>query len=188
MRNHKILLVEDNPNDVALTLHAFKKSGVNNEIVVARDGEEALDYLLATGPHTGHDQASLPEVILLDLNLPKIDGLDVLKKLTSIKTADALDAVGTFLVSRMGELSFFKEKLPVLNRSLGELLGLGGKFALRRGGGLVFLRFDQGVDFRHGDARGLGGRRSAPAEFGETGKTVKEQGLARRRGGEVPGA
>jgi two-component system, response regulator len=80
-RNNIILLVEDNPDDVELTLRAFRKSKVLNEIVVVRDGVEALDYLFATGTHAGRDQKVMPEVILLDLKLPKIGGLEVLRRL-----------------------------------------------------------------------------------------------------------
>jgi two-component system response regulator len=74
-----ILLVEDNPDDEELTVVALKKSHIANEVVVARDGEEALDYLFATGPHEG--STFIPAVILLDLKLPKIDGLEVLRRL-----------------------------------------------------------------------------------------------------------
>jgi two-component system response regulator len=75
-----ILLVEDNPDDEKLTLRAFKKKNVLNPVVVARDGQEALDYLFATGAHAGRDVTELPSVILLDLKLPRIDGLEVLKR------------------------------------------------------------------------------------------------------------
>jgi two-component system response regulator len=75
-----ILLVEDNPDDEALTLRAFRKNNIKNEIVVARDGVEALDYLFATGTHAGREEG-LPQVILLDLKLPRIDGLEVLKRI-----------------------------------------------------------------------------------------------------------
>ena len=78
-----ILLVEDNPDDEALTLRAFRKNGLANAIAVARDGQEALDYLFATGPHAGRDATELPAVILLDLKLPKVDGLEVLRRLRS---------------------------------------------------------------------------------------------------------
>jgi CheY-like chemotaxis protein len=76
-----ILLVEDNSDDEALTLRAFRKNNIRNEIVVARDGVEALDYLFGTGAHAGRDPASLPQVVLLDLKLPKIDGLEVLRRI-----------------------------------------------------------------------------------------------------------
>ncbi len=76
-----ILLVEDNPTDEKLTLRGFKKSGIANEIVVAHDGAEALDYLFATGIHAGRDASVLPTLVLLDLNLPRVGGLDVLRRL-----------------------------------------------------------------------------------------------------------
>ena len=76
-----ILLVEDNPDDEALTLRALKKNNILNEVVVARDGAEALDFLFATGPYTGRDIRIMPQVILLDLKLPKVDGLEVLHRL-----------------------------------------------------------------------------------------------------------
>jgi two-component system response regulator len=77
---NEILLVEDNPDDVELTLRAFRKSNFLNEIVVARDGIEALDYLFATGKYETRDPSSLPQVVLLDLKLPRMDGLQVLER------------------------------------------------------------------------------------------------------------
>jgi CheY-like chemotaxis protein len=81
MDTRLILLVEDNPDDEALTLRAFKRNNILNPVVVARDGVEALDYLLATGAYTGRDLQVMPQVILLDLKLPKVDGLEVLRRL-----------------------------------------------------------------------------------------------------------
>ncbi|HZR24770.1 MAG TPA: response regulator [Vicinamibacterales bacterium] len=78
---NEILLVEDNPDDVELTLRAFKKSRVMNEVVVAHDGVEALDYLFATGSYAYRDPNQLPQIVLLDLKLPRIDGLHVLERL-----------------------------------------------------------------------------------------------------------
>ena len=79
MTNKVILLVEDNPDDEALTLRAFKKNNITNEILVAHDGAEALDYLLGTGG-SGHGIVE-PQVVLLDLKLPKVDGLEVLRRI-----------------------------------------------------------------------------------------------------------
>jgi two-component system response regulator len=77
---NEILLVEDNPDDVELTLRAFRKSNIANDIIVARDGVEALDYLFSTGSHAGRP-GDLPQVVLLDLKLPKVDGLQVLQRI-----------------------------------------------------------------------------------------------------------
>jgi len=76
-----ILLVEDNPDDEELTLMALKESNILNEIVVARDGVEALDYLFATGRYAGRDPSRLPQLVLLDLKLPRLGGLEVLERL-----------------------------------------------------------------------------------------------------------
>jgi two-component system response regulator len=76
-----ILLVEDNPDDEALTLRAFNKNRIANQVVVAHDGVEALDYLFGSGAHTGRDLAVMPAVVLLDLKLPRIDGLEVLRRI-----------------------------------------------------------------------------------------------------------
>ncbi|MGH2348113.1 MAG: response regulator [bacterium] len=77
----EILLVEDNPDDVELTLHALRKNNVTNRIQVARDGEEALDFIFGRGSHSGRTLREGPKVILLDLKLPKVDGLEVLRQI-----------------------------------------------------------------------------------------------------------
>lgn len=81
MHNKIILLVEDNLDDETLTLRALHKNQILNEIIVARDGAEALDFLFGTGVHAGRDTTIQPQLILLDLKLPKVDGLEVLKRL-----------------------------------------------------------------------------------------------------------
>lgn len=81
MSNKTILLVEDNPDDVDLTLRALKKNNIKNKIVVAYDGAEALDFLFGTGKFSGRDLSSMPTIILLDLKLPKVDGLEVLRRI-----------------------------------------------------------------------------------------------------------
>jgi CheY-like chemotaxis protein len=81
MANKMILLVEDNPDDEALTLRAFEKNNITNDVVVVRDGAEALDWLFGEGEYAGRDATDHPEVILLDLKLPKVDGLEVLRRI-----------------------------------------------------------------------------------------------------------
>ena len=93
MGSKTILLVEDNPDDVELTLRALKKNNIKNEIVVAGDGVEALDYLFGTGKYSGRDLMMMPTIILLDLKLPKIDGLEVLRRLRANKLTKLLPVV-----------------------------------------------------------------------------------------------
>lgn len=80
-KNHAILLVEDNPDDEELTRLTFAECRIANRLDVARDGQEALDYLFAAGEHSARDSCKLPQVVLLDLKLPKIDGLEVLRRI-----------------------------------------------------------------------------------------------------------
>jgi two-component system response regulator len=91
--NRIILLVEDNPSDEALTREAFESCGVANEIVVVRDGAAALDYLFAGGSFAARDVTALPRLILLDLKLPKIDGIEVLKRLRADPRTELLPVV-----------------------------------------------------------------------------------------------
>jgi len=93
MDNKVILLVEDNPRDEALTMRALKKSNIANDVVVARDGVEALDYLFGTGAHAGRDMTVIPQVVLLDLKLPKIDGLEVLRRMRADRRTKRLPVV-----------------------------------------------------------------------------------------------
>jgi len=93
MKNGCILLVEDNPDDVELTLRAFKNGNIRNEVVVARDGAEALDYLFVTGAYAGRDADIMPAVILLDLRLPKIEGPEVLRRIRADEQTKLLPVV-----------------------------------------------------------------------------------------------
>jgi two-component system response regulator len=81
MSDKPILLVEDNPDDEKLTVRALKKNNIANEVVIARDGAEALDYLFGTGPHAGRSVECHPALVLLDLKLPKVDGQEVLRRI-----------------------------------------------------------------------------------------------------------
>ena len=97
MREKVILLVEDNPDDEALTLRALKKNDIQNQVVVARDGAEALDYLFGTSVSTGerkeHSPSVSPELVLLDLKLPRVDGLEVLRRIRADERTRLLPVV-----------------------------------------------------------------------------------------------
>src|SRR5512139_1329594 len=93
MKTKVILLVDDNPDDVKLTLRALKKSNILNEVVVAQDGVEALDYLFGTGKFEGRDTRIMPQMILLDLKMPRMDGLEVLHRIREDERTKVLPAV-----------------------------------------------------------------------------------------------
>ncbi len=93
MEDKLILLVEDNPDDQALTLRALKKNNIRNRVVIRQDGKEALDFLLCEGADAGRDPRDMPQVILLDLKLPKIDGLEVLRRIRSDERTRLLPVV-----------------------------------------------------------------------------------------------
>lgn len=88
-----ILLVEDDADDEALTLRALKQNRIHNQVMIARDGVEALDFLFATGEYAGRDASVLPQVVLLDLKLPKIDGLEVLRRIRANELTRRLPVV-----------------------------------------------------------------------------------------------
>jgi CheY-like chemotaxis protein len=103
--NHKvILLVEDNPDDEALAIRALKRHHIGNEIVVAHDGVEALDYLFCTGMYADRDIANKPSVVLLDLKLPRIDGLEVLRRVREDPRTKFLPVVVLTTSSEEGDL------------------------------------------------------------------------------------
>ena len=93
MEEKMILLVEDNPDDEALTLRALKKNNIGNRVAVAHDGVEALDFLFCTGTHAGRNPKEMPQVILLDLKLPKIDGMEVLRRIRADERTHLLPVV-----------------------------------------------------------------------------------------------
>lgn len=93
MARKYILLVEDNPDDEALTLRALNKNKLANGVVVVRDGAEAVDFLFATGAHAGRDAGDLPQIVLLDLKLPKLDGFEVLRRIRSDERTRLLPVV-----------------------------------------------------------------------------------------------
>ena len=93
MEDKLILLVEDNPDDQALTLRALQKNNIRNRVVIRQDGAEALDYLFCQGADAGRDPRDAPQVILLDLKLPKIDGLEVLRRIRADERTRLLPVV-----------------------------------------------------------------------------------------------
>jgi two-component system response regulator len=93
MKSKIILLVEDNPSDIELTRRALNKSHVANELIVAEDGQEALDYLFGVGAHAGRDITLLPTLVLLDLKLPRVDGLEVLRRIRADERTRRLPVV-----------------------------------------------------------------------------------------------
>jgi two-component system response regulator len=93
MQSDIILLVEDNPDDVKLTIKALQQSKIGNEVIVAKDGQQALDWLFCNEEYTGRDPTIIPVVILLDLKLPRVDGLEVLRRIRADKRTELLPVV-----------------------------------------------------------------------------------------------
>lgn len=113
MEEKMILLVEDNTDDEALTLRALKKNNIGNKVVVVRDGAEALDFLLCTGAYADRDPREKPQVILLDLKLPKVDGLEVLRRIRADANTRTLPVV--ILTSSKEEQDVFNSYLIGVN-------------------------------------------------------------------------
>lgn len=106
MEDKMILLVEDNPDDEALTLRALKKNNIGNRVVVVRDGVEAIDFLFCTGEYSKRNPRDVPQVILLDLKLPKLEGLEVLKRIRADERTSLLPVV--ILTSSKEEQDLFQ--------------------------------------------------------------------------------
>lgn len=106
MENKIILLIEDNLDDVDLTLHALKKNNIKNEVIVVNDGAAALDYLFGTGKYSGRDLSVMPAIILLDIKLPKIDGLEVLERIRKNPLTQYIPV--TILTSSKEEMDIIK--------------------------------------------------------------------------------
>ncbi len=124
-----ILLIEDNPDDETLTLRALKNHNIRNEVVVARDGVEALDYLFGMGSHAGRDTRVMPQLVLLDLKLPKVDGLEVLRRIRADERTRLLPVV---ILTSSGE-----------ERDLVEGYSLGANSYVRKP--VDFLQFSRAV-------------------------------------------
>lgn len=146
MREKIILLVEDNPDDEALTLRALKSNNVWNQVLVARDGVEALDYLFATGAYEGRDTSVMPEVILLDLKLPKMDGLEVLRRLRADERTKLLPVV--ILTSSDEERGIFDSYGLGANSYIRKPVEFGQFHEAVRQLGLYWSVFNQGLPMR----------------------------------------
>lgn len=113
MEDKMILLVEDNADDEALTLRALKKNNIGNTVVVVRDGAEALDFLFCTGAYADRDSHEKPQVVLLDLKLPKVDGMEVLRRIRAEPSTRTLPVV--ILTSSKEEQDVFNSYLMGVN-------------------------------------------------------------------------
>ncbi len=131
MNSRLILLVEDNPSDVELTKRALKRRHISNTMLVAEDGKEALDYLFATGAHAGRDVTDLPALVLLDLKLPRLDGLEVLRRIRAEPRTKRLPVV--ILTSSNEE------------RDLAESYDLGANSFIRKS--IDFAQFAQAMEY-----------------------------------------
>jgi len=136
-----ILLVEDSERDEELEIRALRKNGIRNEVVVAHDGQEALDYLFAEGSYAGRVNAELPTVVLLDLKLPKIDGLDVLRRIRADERTKLVPIV--ILTSSNEERDRIEGYELGANSFVGKPIGLTEFSEAVRQLGLYWLMFNQ---------------------------------------------
>jgi two-component system, response regulator len=147
MRTGTILLVEDNTMDEELTLRALKMSAVTSDVVIVRDGAAALDYLFATGSHAGRDTSVLPTMVLLDLNLPKLGGLEVLRRIREDERTKLVPVI--ILTSSSEERDILEGSRLGSNAYVRKLMGFGA-FAAAIGVLTVFwLTLNERVPARH---------------------------------------
>jgi two-component system response regulator len=139
--NSVILLVEDNPSDEKLTRLAFKTCGIANEIVVVRDGAAALDLLFATGKYAGRDVAALPRLILLDLMLPKVNGLEVLRRVRADPRTHLVPIV--ILTSSKEEEDVLRTRLLGANAYVRKPVEFSGLAAAAKAVGLFWLLLNE---------------------------------------------
>ncbi|MGA2793005.1 MAG: response regulator [Roseiarcus sp.] len=141
MNKRTILLVEDNPDDEALTLRALRKQEIVSEIVVVRDGSEAIDYLFATGTHDGRDPKQLPHLVLLDLKLPKVDGIGVLLRIRSSEITRLLPVV--VLTSSNEQIDLVKSYISGANSYVRKPVNFEEFIEVTRQIGLYWLNVNQ---------------------------------------------
>jgi two-component system, response regulator len=141
LNKRTILLVEDNPDDEALTLRALRKQEIVSEIVVVRDGSEAIDYLFATGTHDGRDPKQLPHLVLLDLKLPKVDGIGVLLRIRSSEITRLLPVV--VLTSSNEQIDLVKSYISGANSYVRKPVNFEEFIEVTRQIGLYWLNVNQ---------------------------------------------
>lgn len=148
MTDKMILLVEDNRDDEALTLRALRKNRITNEVVVVRDGAEALEYVFGTGRYEGRDTTAMPDLILLDLKLPKVDGLEVLRRLRADQGTRSLPVV--ILTSSTEEQDVLKGYGLGANSYIRKPVDFGELMEAARQLGVYWLLLNQGPPKQRG--------------------------------------
>jgi len=151
MRSDTILLVEDNQMDEELTLRALKMSAVTAEVIIVRDGAAALDYLFATGPYAGRDTSAMPTMVLLDLNLPKLGGLEVLRRIREDERTKLVPVV--ILTSSIEERDILEGSQLGTNAYVRKLMGFAAFAAAISVLTVFWLTLNERVPTRHAAAR-----------------------------------